>query len=643
MNNLSEVIELVEEIDSNIQDEHALHFKDSNQVIDNILKKHSEGYEQFILSSVNDFKINDNKTNLIILFDFKDEYILNTNEEIELYISNNLNNLITHLGDEVSSDNGFVIYFLNNHFGKMLQIQQHYNLINTRATDSWPKIIIDKLNNYREDNNRIHRNDTKKVQVLFSSFNIYKNPKSVKVTIDSRVKRSAGGDLEEHGTSGDVYTANLFDLVELFGSLGNELFRNNLRGKVDDRSSEVDKGIQDTLEKYPKEFWYLNNGISLLVDEKLLSLKHPKQLIFEISKENIKSGNYNLSVINGAQTLNAAAEFFFNLKAQKKEKQEELDKIIKMAREHANVILRVIKVENPDVDEINTRYDWVNKIAISLNSQKPIKKEDIVSTTYFIQAINMINESDLSDEFSFSIVKRGNKSSIAQKKYRITELAKIIVTYLELKPSKARNSNLGVIGTSKNEGKMEFRNSAFLNQSDLIDSELEFEDRVKNYKKNVFDSNYKPVNYLMALNGLIDSFVNPESNKNFPDYDIKAKVSDFDKKSVKNSIKGVEKKLEGVLSFGKYHLILTIYQSIILKDVKDQKIENWTRKSSDIESLISNDKIVEICHSFIKAWDSIKSTEKSSEYNINDFRKEQTPEEYKLLTKEFLKNYSKTI
>ena len=78
-----------------------------------------------------------------------------------------------------------------------------------------------------------------------------------------------------------------------------------------------------------------------------------------------------VSVINGAQTITTAAEFWYDDIGSKDENAEE---IRERARKQARVLLRIMCV-NEDRKDCQAELD---QISISLNRQKPIKGEDIL-------------------------------------------------------------------------------------------------------------------------------------------------------------------------------------------------------------------------------------------------------------------------
>ena len=104
----------------------------------------------------------------------------------------------------------------------------------------------------------------------------------------------------------DRYNANLYDLVKLYDNLGDDLFKDNVREKIEN-VLDVDTEIKNTLEKHPESFWFLNNGITLLVESDNIKQRREYQLDIKVNN------NCDVSVINGAQTISVAAMYYLNL------------------------------------------------------------------------------------------------------------------------------------------------------------------------------------------------------------------------------------------------------------------------------------------------------------------------------------------
>lgn len=174
---------------------------------------------------------------------------------------------------------------------------------------------------------------------------------------------------------GMVCTVQLFQLVEIYNKFGDSIFCGNVRYGLREEFG-VDQSIEETLEKEPDRFWFKNNGITLLLENGRCSVQYPRQLKME-----------RFSVINGAQTITAAARFFFSQEQKEKEStygsesEKQLQKCYEKAKE-AKVLLRVISI--PDGPEAEVRK-LGKEISVALNRQKPIRMEDIAFTLPFAE------------------------------------------------------------------------------------------------------------------------------------------------------------------------------------------------------------------------------------------------------------------
>lgn len=108
-----------------------------------------------------------------------------------------------------------------------------------------------------------------------------------------------------HEVSTDTYigVALVSDLVSLHKKHEKALYERNIRYFLGTRLSDVNKSIQNTLRTAPGQFFYLNNGITVLADE----IDQPR------GSRNVKKLRLRgLSVINGAQTISSSAAFVAN-------------------------------------------------------------------------------------------------------------------------------------------------------------------------------------------------------------------------------------------------------------------------------------------------------------------------------------------
>jgi len=141
------------------------------------------------------------------------------------------------------------------------------------------------------------------------------------------------------------------DLAKLYGSYGENLFSENIRGAL---TSDINSSILSSLDQNPESFWYLNNGVTAIADKinkKPIGLGHKN-----------KSGYWdieNLKIVNGAQTTNSV--YLFSKQANSKEKLEE-----------AYVTIKIISLKDAS-------DDFSSKITIASNTQNKIESSDFIS------------------------------------------------------------------------------------------------------------------------------------------------------------------------------------------------------------------------------------------------------------------------
>jgi len=136
----------------------------------------------------------------------------------------------------------------------------------------------------------------------------------------------------------------LLDLVKLHNKFDKALYERNIRTFLGHRT-EVNTSIQKTLDVIPKEFMYLNNGVTALCQEIL-----PKDTkVAKGGKKRLKLKGF--SVINGAQTIASSARFLADNKEKgiaearvfitliKADADGEFGKSVTRARNHQNPVL----------------------------------------------------------------------------------------------------------------------------------------------------------------------------------------------------------------------------------------------------------------------------------------------------------------
>lgn len=92
----------------------------------------------------------------------------------------------------------------------------------------------------------------------------------------------------------------LTDLVALHQEHDKALYERNIRYFLGSNKSDINTAIKNTLHETPGDFFYLNNGVTAICDD-----IEPKSAINDAKKLKVRA----LSIINGAQTIAAAAEF----------------------------------------------------------------------------------------------------------------------------------------------------------------------------------------------------------------------------------------------------------------------------------------------------------------------------------------------
>jgi hypothetical protein len=148
---------------------------------------------------------------------------------------------------------------------------------------------------------------------------------------------------EENGIDAYVFTMNGKNVGELLKAAGRRLFARNIRGFMG-KGSDVNRSIAETLKKEPHNFWYFNNGVTIICDEatecgtagrKRLRVKNPQ-------------------VINGQQTSHV-------LRLHGSKDAELLMRVIAIPRQERKDFGRF----NDLVGEIVAATNWQNKIVPS--------------------------------------------------------------------------------------------------------------------------------------------------------------------------------------------------------------------------------------------------------------------------------------
>ena len=90
------------------------------------------------------------------------------------------------------------------------------------------------------------------------------------------------------------------ELAELWKENGRNLFHKNIRNVLG--KTEVNDELNQTIQKKPENFWYFNNGVTIIADQ------IDKSLIGGTNRELGSFKLTNASVVNGAQTISTIGE-----------------------------------------------------------------------------------------------------------------------------------------------------------------------------------------------------------------------------------------------------------------------------------------------------------------------------------------------
>ena len=133
-----------------------------------------------------------------------------------------------------------------------------------------------------------------------------------------------------------VLTIPLDEIRSMVNKYGNKLFMKNVRNFLGD--NRCNKGIQDTIKSDPDNFWYYNNGISILCDD--------ANIVMESKYVRI----VNPQIVNGCQTVRSIEKFKGDLKG--------------------DVMVRVIASKD---------HEFIDRITLYQNSSNPVEKRDLKS------------------------------------------------------------------------------------------------------------------------------------------------------------------------------------------------------------------------------------------------------------------------
>jgi len=167
-----------------------------------------------------------------------------------------------------------------------------------------------------------------------------------------------------------VLTITIEEIRSFVNKYGEDLFRKNVRlflGK-----NRTNKKIIETLDKNPIDFWYFNNGITILCDK--------SNIIMEKGYIRLE----NPQIVNGCQTCMSIKEFNGDLKSE--------------------IMVRVIE---------STDHEFINFLTLYQNSSNPVRNRDLKSN----DPVQVRLKHEFKRQGYYFEIKRGEEYDKMAKKY----------------------------------------------------------------------------------------------------------------------------------------------------------------------------------------------------------------------------------
>ncbi len=137
-------------------------------------------------------------------------------------------------------------------------------------------------------------------------------------------------------------------VADMYERAGSRLFARNVRGFLG--STEINRGMEATLQREPEYFWYYNNGITIICDDAKQESSRGQQILRVT----------NPQVINGQQTTRTLARTGSD-------------------GQKASVLVRVIRVPRSSQRADNGFETLVSRIVSATNWQNAIRPSDLMS------------------------------------------------------------------------------------------------------------------------------------------------------------------------------------------------------------------------------------------------------------------------
>ena len=140
----------------------------------------------------------------------------------------------------------------------------------------------------------------------------------------------------------------------------NILFGGNFRESLGNNRSKTAEGMSLTVDNAPTDFWYFNNGITIIADD------------YSVLDDGNRVDLNEFTIVNGAQTTSTLGGILGMAEMNHDESEIE-------ALKQVRVLARVLRIANPEMGE---------QIAINTNTQNPITTRDMVSNRHEQKELN---------------------------------------------------------------------------------------------------------------------------------------------------------------------------------------------------------------------------------------------------------------
>lgn len=210
-------------------------------------------------------------------------------------------------------------------------------------------------------------------------------------------------------------------LAELWSLYDTTLFSENLRkglGKTD-----INIEMTKTLEVEPQNFWYFNNGVTLVCD----TIK--KKAAYGSSTAAGEFECINVSIVNGAQTVSTLGKFL-------------LDNPESTNLEEAYVSVRIIPTETiSDDGETYNDQSFSKKITITNNRQNEVRQRDFIA----LQKVQQDIKTQLKIEKVTYYLKRQELEESAENSFTVDEATRALAYNSDIDSTFLVRTNIGQI------------------------------------------------------------------------------------------------------------------------------------------------------------------------------------------------------